>query len=388
MLLSAIAMGLATAGLADAGASSRPAGDRRATPAGGTAVSARPATAPSPAAPAAPLATVSVALAAPEFVRVRQASPRSLRVSWHAVTGATSYRVWRAAKPSSRRQLVAQTRSTVLQWVDRGLTAKAVQRYQVQPCTAAGCGPRSRPVSAAPFPPGSPLSNAASVTYAGFRPEPFGVLEQYRLKMKVRTGRTHAAGRRDRVWNRRLRYLTADPSIATVSRRGVVSAWREGHTTLRVIAHNGAEKQVPINVQSYATPATFNTAAGGDFTGNLADYWDAQGPRLSTFVAMALHQRISGRVEFSLDPTDGHLVVTGQATQPVADLAQTILTDYWLPGSIVIADRSIDFELYNEGPEPLTTLSYLYDYDATIQGLGPRWPAPHWYFTGSYIHTP
>jgi hypothetical protein len=330
-------------------------------------------------------AIAPLTMQAPASVRVTRRSAHALRLTWTPVVHADRYVVQRAmAKPGGA--LKPYRRVTTVRrmaWLDRRVRSQRVYRYQVQACAGAVCAPWSRWVSGLSSVNRSHIANAGRVRYHQYGPSGFGLLEHYPLEMEAVPSR-RASKQGKSVLSERLRYVTSDRSIATVDSRGVVTAWREGRTVVRVIAHNGLEKRVPVVVKNYAYPTTFDPSAAREYTANLKDYWAAEGPRLSRFVTTTLRRRILGPAKISLATGDGHRVVTGAVPNDVAAQAEEILSDYWMPATISIGDRSVDIEVSNGDGQWLFVLSYFYDFDDNIFEVGYQWPAPYWHVVGHY----
>ncbi len=78
------------------------------------------------------------------------ASYTSIKVSWHKVTGATGYKVYRSADGENFSLVKTITKNTTLSWTNTGLTNGKTYYYYVVPYTSAMTGTASETVSAVP----------------------------------------------------------------------------------------------------------------------------------------------------------------------------------------------------------------------------------------------
>jgi hypothetical protein len=175
-----------------------------------------------------------------------------------------------------------------------------------------------------------------------------------------------------------LRYSSDDPSIVSVTADGVAYAKAiEGATVIRVVAHDGIERLVPVSVINYAQPATFTMNRIDDV---IQDYWKAQGQNICDLVTMVLKEDV-GRwdtIRLSLD-NQANLVSSIPVPDDVAALAQAILTGYWKPAIILIYPGGVQFRVYNKPIAEATHEEFVFGYDILHYGKESNGePAPHW----------
>jgi hypothetical protein len=159
--------------------------------------------------------------------------------------------------------------------------------------------------------------------------------------------------------------VSSDPSVVMVSARGVVTARRVGTGVVRVIAHNGVEKRVVISVASYAYPVSFVTEDEV-----IQDIWDRMGPRLGDLVTLVIDEN-TPFVTLTLDD-DLNLVSSVPVSARLAELAEELLTDHWLPATIAITEEGV----YYEVRDVVWTTRLFYLYGTILGGISS--PAPHW----------
>ncbi|MFA6165879.1 MAG: fibronectin type III domain-containing protein, partial [Gemmatimonadaceae bacterium] len=107
---------------------------------------------------------------APSAPSVGSATTSALTVSWPAVSGATSYDVYRATSSTGTYSLI--TSPTGTSYTDTGLSASTTYYYKVAACSSAGCsslsafgsGTTSAPPVAVPAAPGAPSVGSATAS--------------------------------------------------------------------------------------------------------------------------------------------------------------------------------------------------------------------------------
>ena len=87
----------------------------------------------------------------PQVPIVSQASATSIKISWSAINGATSYKVYRDS-------VLKQTVSSGTSWTETGLTTGQTYSYTIEACNAGGCSQKSNAnsVTLQPNPPAKP----------------------------------------------------------------------------------------------------------------------------------------------------------------------------------------------------------------------------------------
>ena len=319
-------------------------------------------------------AAVAGAAAAPSSVVVRRRSSTSLRLSWTVVPDAVSYRVWRQNTAGTFVK-VASVKAAQRSWTDTGLLTGKTQTYQVQACNFVGCGAMSRWVYAVPWKAGDKTVNADRIVVTP-PAHPLGQWEQNKdlLAVAAPTAKLSKAGAR--VPYQTMRYTSSNPSVVTVSAKGILQAGLKlGKATITVIAHDGIQGHIAVSVADYTHPVVFN--AGG--AGPVQDYWDKEVPDLSDFVSMILEKGLatSTATELSLDD-NGNLVSSRPLPKEVTDLAYKIMSSYSLPATISFVNKAITFLVNQENIDYQGSL-YL-EYRVNTYGNGPgSFPAPHWY---------
>ena len=112
-----------------------------------------------------PEVSVTTALARPAMPSASAQSDTEISVTWSAVSGATSYRLYRSPSSGGAYTRVGGDISA-LSYLDSGRSAGTEYFYQLEACNSAGCSSRSPEVSAttAPARPATPSASAQSDT--------------------------------------------------------------------------------------------------------------------------------------------------------------------------------------------------------------------------------
>jgi hypothetical protein len=184
------------------------------------------------------------------------------------------------------------------------------------------------------------------------------------------------------VVNRRLLYRPVDASVVSVSRKGIVEGLRVGKTEIRVIAHNGLVRNVPVEVFNYAYPGELKPTWGDPVANKvMMGFWGDVGQQAGDLVTRIIEERVTGPAKLFNDEQDGHLVVQGKVPESVAALAPAVLGGSWYPAVITISEDGIEFDIKGTGGGVL--LTYRYNFVDPEEELVP---APHWledYYVGS-----
>ena len=106
--------------------------------------------------------------ATPTLSMVAQEGGTTVSVTWNAVSGATSYKLYRSTVSGGEYAQIGDDEISALSYLDRGLTLETAYFYQLEACNFDGCSAPSLPVSvslvAAPAQPPAPSASAQSDT--------------------------------------------------------------------------------------------------------------------------------------------------------------------------------------------------------------------------------
>ncbi|MFB9768203.1 Ig-like domain-containing protein [Nocardioides kongjuensis] len=246
-------------------------------------------------------------------------------------------------------------------------------RYQVQACAPSGmCGPLSQVVSVRVARKSDRRQNAGRITYWK-HPQAYGLLEQMPLDAAALPGTTPKRGKGKRPVSPSIRYVSTNPSVASVDMSGNVTAWQVGQASIRMIAHNGLERLAPVRVVNYAYPTRFDATSIGGVGDAIQDYWNAEGARISALTTAILEARVAKGATLALSD-NGDLVGGDGLPAAIQAQAKELLEDYSLPATIKIApdDPSVGYTLMDPETGGEARLVYYYYY------YGAGVPAPHW----------
>ena len=106
--------------------------------------------------------------ATPTLSMVAQEGGTTVSVTWNAVSGATSYKLYRSTVSGGEYAQIGDDEISALSYLDRGLTPETAYFYQLEACNFDGCSAPSLPVSVslvvAPARPSAPSASAQSDT--------------------------------------------------------------------------------------------------------------------------------------------------------------------------------------------------------------------------------
>ena len=196
------------------------------------------------------------------FTRVTAKGKKSLVIKWDKVTGASGYDIFLSKCSSTKdsrkpsRKVKTIKGSDTLKWTRKNLKAKTAYKVYVKAWIRKDG--KKKYVAASPlmhaFTTGSTkkYTNAKSVTVNDTEVT-LAAYQTFQIKATVKKlkssrklmPKNHAA---------KVRYLSSDKNIATVTSKGVITADESGTCTIYVYAHNGVRTSVKVTVESIALP--------------------------------------------------------------------------------------------------------------------------------------
>jgi hypothetical protein len=324
------------------------------------------------------------AIDAPSTTTVHRAGAHALQVKWSKVPEADGYVVYRASGTSFTKVTTIR-RATRLSWVDRGLAQRTTRTYKVRSFADVD-GRRvlsrfSYPVSAKTYAKGDRAVNAGGLNVR--KTIWAGVLGDAKIRAKMTPAR-YGNNRHKAPYSKRLRYLVADTSIASVSGKGVITAKKVGSTKVRVLTHNGYRKTVTVHVRSYAHPESFDLSTVRESA--VREFLTARKNDLSTVVAYFLdHPVTSEEVVLRLDRTGQLLNPSRVPLGEIEPALMRILGGSPLGVEIFFVPPPTGYITFNVNIGPP-------DYDRTYEGANrvyyfygepsvTEWDkiAPHWF---------
>jgi N-acetylmuramoyl-L-alanine amidase len=175
--------------------------------------------------------SVKVSPAAVTKLVAKSAGGKTAKLTWTAASGATSYQVYRSTKEKSGFSKVTTT--TSLNYTDSGLTNGTTYYYRVYAKT------------------GSLKSSYVLVSYVN--PSKIYMSSTTLAMESGETSKLSVTYKPTKVTSSTITWTTANSSIATVSKKGVVTALASGVTTITATACNGKKATCEVSVDQETT---------------------------------------------------------------------------------------------------------------------------------------
>ncbi len=170
------------------------------------------------------------------------ASKKSQIIRWNSVKSADGYYIY-GAKANGKYKCLRTVSKKVLRWKRTGLKKGTQYRYYVMAYKVID-GKRVALTKSLP---------AYSMTKGGKYSDPVklkikrsivSVKSGKKIKLKVK-----ATGKKLNKASKKVRYISADPSIAKVSKKGTVTGGRRGTCYIYCVAWNGLSKKIKVKVK-------------------------------------------------------------------------------------------------------------------------------------------
>ncbi len=170
------------------------------------------------------------------------ASKKSQIIRWNSVKSADGYYIY-GAKANGKYKCLRTVSKKVLRWKRTGLKKGTQYRYYVMAYKVID-GKRVALTKSLP---------AYSMTKGGKYSDPVklkikrsivSVKSGKKIKLKVK-----ASGKKLNKASKKVRYISADPSIAKVSKKGTVTGGRRGTCYIYCVAWNGLSKKIKVKVK-------------------------------------------------------------------------------------------------------------------------------------------
>lgn len=323
----------------------------------------------------------------PQEVRVTRQSSRSLRVQWKRVEGASGYVIYRKNPGKKRyRKVKTVTGGKSVRWTDKKLKEGKVYTYVVKSYQkVAGKKVYSK------------SSCWASARTDGQKDKKVNVGKvklQKNLTLGIRmtaksgaklTPKKYKKGKGKKVISKNLRYRSSNPGIATVDKKGVVTAGvNTGSCYIYATAHNGLTAKMKVTVVDYAKPETFRYYDGKDKLINvlLNDYKNEMCEVASYFCKNRLkknqtvHIAMKENGELDVEPKNLEL---GEIQQSL----ERVVMEFPAYVSIYVTEWYISFKISTEGSAVTREVNFYFDDDCMDLGNGIM--ESHWFYN---MHRP
>ena len=199
-------------------------------------------------------------LAPPQEVRVIRQTSRSLRIQWKKEEGASGYAVYRKNPGKKRYKKVKTiTKSKTVKWTDKKVKPGKTYTYVVKSYKKInGKKVYSKNSDWASAKVDRQTDKKVNVGKVKLKKNlTLGIRMTAKCGAKL-TPKKYKKGKGKKVISKKLRYRSSNPSIATVDKKGVVTAGvNTGNCYIYVTAHNGMTAKMKVTVVDYAKPDKF-----------------------------------------------------------------------------------------------------------------------------------
>lgn len=176
----------------------------------------------------------------PVLLARAKAGNKKITLTWNKVKGAMSYRIY-GAKCGNNYKLLKTVLAKNTSWTQKKLKAGTFYKYYVVAYGADGRIVKSDGVHAITS--GGKYENAKGITV---NKKSLSLKKGRKLTLKASVV---SSGARLLKHVSNVRFLSSDPSVATVTKKGVVKAVKKGTCTIYCYAQNGFYKKVKVTVK-------------------------------------------------------------------------------------------------------------------------------------------
>ena len=335
------------------------------------------------------VATASGDIAPPKEVRVTRQTSRSLCIQWKKVEGVSGYTVYRQ-NPGKRRYKKVRTitKGKTVKWTDKKVKPGKTYTYVVKSYKKInGKKVYSKNSDWASAKADRRTDKKVNVGKVKLKKNlTLGIRMTAKCGAKL-TPKKYKKGKGKKVISKKLRYRSSNPSIATVDKKGVVTAGvNTGNCYIYVTAHNGMTAKMKVTVVDYAKPDKFLYYNGEskvinvllneykDEVCNIASYFTKN--KVGTEAEIYIKVDKAGNIEFTPLTVD---------CEEIREDIEKLLKSF--PTYMHIRVTSFDVIFFmDENPKKLTvTQEVIYSFDEDLLNLdSDMLMAPHWMYLIQY----
>ncbi len=326
----------------------------------------------------------------PQGVRVTRQSSHCLRIQWKQVEGASGYVVYRK-NPGKKhyKKVKTITKGKTVKWKDKKVKPGKTYTYVLKSYKKVNgkkvYSKYSDWVSAKADRRTDKKVNVGKVKLK--KNLTLGIRMTGKCGAKL-TPKKYKKGKGKKVITKKLRYRTNNTSIATVDKKGVVTAGiNTGSCYIYVTAHNGMTAKMKVTVVDYAKPATFRYYDGRDKVinvllneykaevCNIASYFCKNRPRKNEDVYIQL----SEEKNIIIKPSNYQF---NEVADEISNLLEKFPTDIKIHVTEWYVDFCMDVK-YDNGMTVSRIVSFSYDEDCLNLNSGVM--ESHWCYE---VHVP
>jgi hypothetical protein len=212
------------------------------------------------------------------FPKVARASDTALKISWHKVSIASGYEVFRYdSKAKKYKKAKTINRNGVANWTDKKLKTGKKYSYKIRAYVSEGLGKRystfSYAISAVPYRKDSKIVNASS-TLGGPSTMEIGLKQVLKMNAAVKPSKLSRA-KKKAVIDSKVRTIVDEAALVKPYGSDSIVGDKVGTTNVYALAHNGNVKKIIVKVVDYAKPTSWmnldRLGEAGDVITNQTD---------------------------------------------------------------------------------------------------------------------
>ena len=325
-------------------------------------------------------------LAPPQEVRVIRQTSRSLRIQWKKEEGASGYAVYRKNPGKKRYKKVKTiTKSKTVKWTDKKVKPGKTYTYVVKSYKKInGKKVYSKNSDWASAKVDRQTDKKVNVGKVKLKKNlTLGIRMTAKCGAKL-TPKKYKKGKGKKVISKKLRYRSSNPSIATVDKKGVVTAGvNTGNCYIYVTAHNGMTVKMKVTVVDYAKPDKFLYYDGrnkvvnvllNDYKNevcNIASYFTKN--KVGTEEEIFIKMDKSGKIKFTPSTIE---------CKEIQEDLKKILQEFPTYIHIRVTHWDVVFLMVEDPEEPTVYQEVIYSYDEDLLNLPSHLiMASHWMYT-------
>ncbi len=336
------------------------------------------------------VATATENAVPPQGVRVTRQSSHCLRIQWKQVEGASGYVVYRKNPGKKRyKKIKTITKGKTVKWKDKKVKPGKTYTYVVKSYKKINgkkvYSKYSDWVSAKADRRTDKKVNVGKVKLK--KNLTLGIRMTGKCGAKL-TPKKYKKGKGKKVISKKLRYRTSNTSIATVDKRGVVTAGvNTGSCYIYVTAHNGMTAKMKVTVVDYAKPDKFLYYDGRnkvvnvllndykDEACNIASYFTKN--KVGTEEEIYIKMDKSGKIEFTPSTLE---------CEAIREDLEKLLQQFPTYIHIRVTHWDVVFLMIEDPEEPTVYQEVIYSFDENLLNLPPHLiMASHWMYA---MHVP
>jgi len=283
-------------------------------------------------------------LKAPTFPKIARASSTSLKLTWHKVTDASGYEIFRYDKAKKKYMKVKTINSyKTVKWTNKKLKSDKKYIFKIRAYKKVGLIKQyskfTYSISAIPYKKKSKIVNAGS-NIKGNSTMEIGLKQVLKVNVTVVPAK-YGTAKNKKVVDKKIRLLADPSSHVKLSGKDFIIGNKVGTVNIHALVHNGNVKKIKTSVVDYARPAQWINLSGiGNAGGIIADQSE---DLISVFSYLAQCNEKRGKIYLD---TSGTLINEGNIDlNGIEDTVARLLHDCPLQATLYASQAGVELEL-------------------------------------------